>query len=350
MEPMESGAITGMQSVIEYYNNDQLFKAYEELAKIDLEMVNPTLAPFVTRLQREYEFAHGLYKEITCQHEDTLLVEENKEKLDTDVKLDENEAEQDASADNFGWKLVHETAEDPETQSTIKTYYKADVNESPLHALKVQAIIPVDMFSVLSMLYEIDMYKNWVPRMSKSSIIQEYPHLKYRFLAYFKFDLFWPIISDRDMVCYGFGIDLLEEERAILVAIHSIDDNESLRQHMKEHGRDVNDETTKDGEEAHDDTVLSSKLTKISCPMAGFYIKYLSEHQTEIRMIGQVDLNMNFMPSWLMNRATSNFAYKCVGYLSRMAKNVESDEDGEWNLRLQKQVYQDVKQRLNVSP
>jgi hypothetical protein len=48
---------------------------------------------------------------------------------------------------------------------------------------------------------------------------------KYRFLCYFNWNLPFPFQA-RDMLAYGFGVDMLKESDSILVVIKSVDEKD----------------------------------------------------------------------------------------------------------------------------
>lgn len=86
--------------------------------------------------------------------------------------------------------------------------------------MTIVATIDSPIFNVLAILYEVDLYKTWVPRQGVSQILHSIA--KFRFLCYYVFDMPWPV-ANRDCVCYGIGIDMLEQQKpCILVSVHSL--------------------------------------------------------------------------------------------------------------------------------
>lgn len=129
------------------------------------------------------------------------------------------------------WELIT-------SRDDISTYFRHEEN-TPIYSLKLDAKIPTPIFNVASIFYEIDLYKKWVPYMevniimlfwiSDSVWMKECKLLKreskYRFLCYFNWNIPFPF-QDRDMLAYGFGVDMLAESDSILVVIKSVDGKE----------------------------------------------------------------------------------------------------------------------------
>lgn len=80
---------------------------------------------------------------------------------------------------------------------------------------------------------------------------------KYRFLAYFSFDLPWPF-SPRDLISYAFAVDKLEKDGSIMVVVKGVT-SESLPQHKDVISKYENP-----------NNVCSE------CEYSGFLVKYIS--------------------------------------------------------------------------
>jgi hypothetical protein len=91
--------------------------------------------------------------------ENTILNDVARENEEAKHILREIESEE-------GWELCAD-------KDDIQTYYRKEENEK-LHALKIQGTIDSPMFDVISIFYEVDLYKTWMPRMTLSRILKQY--------------------------------------------------------------------------------------------------------------------------------------------------------------------------------
>jgi hypothetical protein len=304
-----------LNRVFAYYYNEKLFKAYEELSKLDLPRLlkrieDVNIVRILRRIEKDYMQASKLFKTMMSGSED-------------------------------GWILVHKTHVYPETNSSILTYYK-EVPNSPIHAVMIEGILPVSVFSLLCMFYEVDLYKTWVPHMVESRVLQAYPDQKYRFLTYHRFAMTWPF-HDRDICFYGYGIDMLEERKGVLIVGYSIDNDIALQRHNEEYFPLGNNNAHLKNLPANQHDVV-----RISCDLGGFYVEYLSDHMTFVKIMARVDTKIPYIPPWLINGVTNHLAHKTLELLWHAAKQVEADQ-GEWKRRLQKDVYQNFAQRLHAA-
>ncbi|KAG2370642.1 hypothetical protein C9374_014726 [Naegleria lovaniensis] len=214
-----------------------------------------------------------------------------------------------------GWKLCVE-------KDKMQSFYKD--NGRGMHAVKVQGHISAPIFQVLSIFYEVDLYKSWVPQMRESLIIHKLA--KYRFLSYFSFDLPWPF-SSRDLISYAFAVDKLETDGSIMVAVKGVT-SKSLPQHKD----------------------IISKFEKpnnvcAECEYSGFLVKYISPEETYVQIVGSIDPKLSYVPYWFINMVTDHASYLSMLKLRNVSAKVP---DSEYQKRIDTNdtIYGDIKRRL----
>lgn len=161
------------------------------------------------------------------------------------------------------------------TSGTNSGHVDGATDDAPLHVIKIEGEIDAPIFNLLSILYEIDLYKEWVPQLDNCGVIKylgdshDEANMKlsrFRFLSYFSFSLPWPL-SSRDSITYAFVVDRsdYEADPSILVVIRG---------------------ATKD----HDNAEIISKYdnsehVRVDIDYSGFLIRMTSEHSCHISLI-----------------------------------------------------------------
>ncbi|KAL0476596.1 hypothetical protein AKO1_006092 [Acrasis kona] len=218
-----------------------------------------------------------------------------------------------------GWQLCAD-------KDDIKTFYKKDErSNTPLHVVKLEGTVNSPIFNVLSIFYEIDLYKTWLPRLTASDNLAQYG--RYRFLCYFALDMPWPFYN-RDMVNYGYGVDLLETN-SILVVIRSIEKQEF--DHFP--GATIPEPD-------------ANGTCRMSLNYSGIKITPMSENQTHVTLIANVDPRISYIPGWVMNGMTHNFAYLVLAKLRTVAAQVPHSEYAD---RIKNNIiYTDIRERMEM--
>ncbi|EFC42695.1 predicted protein [Naegleria gruberi] len=215
------------------------------------------------------------------------------------------------------WKLCVE-------KESMKSFYKD--RGSGMHAVKVEGTIHASMFQVLSIFYEVDLYKSWVPSMRDSLVIHKFG--KYRFLSYFSFNLPWPF-SPRDLISYAFAIDRLESDGSIMVSVQGI--TPATHPEYKD----------KIGSYVSQDNVCAE------CEYASFLVKYVSPEETFVQIVGSVDPKLSYVPYWFINMVTDQISYLSMSKLRQVAKTVPHTEY-QTRIDSNDEIYGDIKRRLEI--
>jgi hypothetical protein len=79
----------------------------------------------------------------------------------------------------------------------------------------------VSLFNLCGIIYEIELFKNWVPFCDVSKTIKQVGIADK--VVYIKLGL--PVLSDREGYLHGFGIDRLEEHGSIVIICKTLHNN-----------------------------------------------------------------------------------------------------------------------------
>ncbi|KAL9658442.1 hypothetical protein ABK040_005986 [Willaertia magna] len=280
-----------MQEVIELFKKEKVHVAYEKLLKHfnnNLEEINWNNYPDVLyEIYKEGKYVNFLLKEF------------------------EN------SDQSNGWELVVDKDE-------IKTYYK--VKEGGLYAAKLEGFINHSIFDVLSIFYEVDLYKTWAPMMTDCKLINSVE--QYKFLSYFAFSLPFPFQA-RDFLSYAYVVDRAEEDQSFLVPIRTLNFNDKFDKTLESISVKVN-----------------NTHVRIESEYAGFIVKVIDKNRTWIQIIGSIDPKFSYVPIWLQNLITKNYSYLSIVKFREVAKTVRK-QGSEYMKRIkEKSIYKEIAERL----
>jgi len=118
----------------------------------------------------------------------------------------------EAMLDGASWNLFSSNK-----QLQVKTYLR--MGAGGRIDIKVDGVVPRDMSSALGPLLHPELYKDWVPGLSHSSLIVDLSH--FRKLVYLK-SMKFPLVTARDVVLLGYG-DVYSED-SVMVYLVSIDE------------------------------------------------------------------------------------------------------------------------------
>jgi hypothetical protein len=190
------------------------------------------------------------------------------------------------------WGVISDT-------SGVRIQYQATPSAS-LYNFKVTTVVKASLFNILAVIYEVDLYKKWLPLLK----VAEQLHQVDKLHKIVHVDVYgvWPV-ANRDAVVEGFGVDFQEDD-AILVVLQSID--ESVPQEFE-------------FPIANGITVVRSVLS-----IGGFYVKYRSESECDVYAILNIDPKLAFLPDWLLNYATGKLLQFLFYYMEKAAQFDES--------------------------
>jgi len=110
-----------------------------------------------------------------------------------------------------------------------KTHVKyKQLPQSKTVSIKIEAELDISIFNLCALIYEIELFKNWVPFCDKSYTIKKIKRAEK--VVYLKLGL--PILSDREAYMDGFGVDRLDENGTILIICKTIHNNEEMKKRL----------------------------------------------------------------------------------------------------------------------
>ena len=146
--------------------------------------------------------------------------------------------------------------------------------------------------------------ESWMP-WAESNVV-------HRSINYLKFGLPVPF-SDRDLVVYAFGADLLEEQGAIVVAVRSVQTKDVADHHVilpPVEGGDVRSSTN----------------------MSAHQFIPITQDKTYVRIVGNLDLDMGGLPTFLINFLAKQVSHRLLLGLREKAPGQDIGEFQVFNI------------------
>jgi uncharacterized protein (DUF2164 family) len=199
-----------------------------------------------------------------------------------------------------GWRL--NKINDRNTLST-KIINKSEV------LLKYDGEVEIDISNLCSMIYEVSLFKDWVPFCGDSKDIKVVgPAAK---VAWLKFDL--PFISDREGYFYGQGIDRMNSHGSIIIYCEGITGNKAVEKRL-------NLNLTK-----------SAKTVELDLKFLVVEIKLKGPGLYEVKAFGHLDIKMSFIPEFVLG-----FFSKKIGtfLMEKLIKHANNIKGSEWEKRI----------------
>ncbi len=137
----------------------------------------------------------------------------------------------------------------------------------------------------------------------------------------------WPLYN-RDLLSYGYGVDLMDESNSILVVIHSVPEDD----HDKHPGVEFPPANT-------------STCARMDLKFSGIHIRPITQNQTYVSLIASCDPQFSYIPGWFMNMVQHQLSYLVMHKLRDVAANIPGSE---YEKRIEENVtvYGDIRERL----
>lgn len=164
--------------------------------------------------------------------------------------------------------------------------------------IRIGKELDVNLVDLIALIYENQYYPMWFP-FSKSADTILRPS-KAKKLIYMISN--FPVVSSRDFLVYGFGVNCLKEEGTIYLLVKSIEDNTEVFQ-----------EEFKNKE--------NKKFVRAEIKIFGFEIKVIGKNKISMSGIINCDPKISFLPSWIINQIVKQFAKTLFNKLVTIAKN-----------------------------
>lgn len=213
-----------------------------------------------------------------------------------------------------GWTLVGE-----HEGGNVQVFYRGE-KSTPVHSIKMQGVVDSPALNLMAIMNEHALYDSWIPLLKEVRLVKQIS--RYRKVMYLSAHLPWPI-SSRDVLLYGYGVDNLEEDRAVIM-IRSAGEGDI---------------------EPHLIPPVKSHV-RADVQFTGVMIQPISENQTRLVMMTNVDPKLAYMPYTLLNWATKVLSYQMWSTMAKHAQEIEGSKYEE--LIAENEVfYADIKAKLS---
>eukprot|EP00002_Diphylleia_rotans_P027324 TRINITY_DN5472_c0_g1_i1.p1 TRINITY_DN5472_c0_g1~~TRINITY_DN5472_c0_g1_i1.p1 ORF type:complete len:318 (-),score=43.86 TRINITY_DN5472_c0_g1_i1:292-1245(-) len=192
-----------------------------------------------------------------------------------------------------GWQLFYEN-------DGIKTWYQG-VEGNPAYSFKIEGMVNAPLINVVSICYEVDMFSNWIPRLGPYGlkVAKELSKIsRVSKIVYLDIAVPWPI-ADRDIAMIGKGTDIMLETGHIILTLKSLTEYPGV-----------------------EFPVLANGTVRAECHFGGFLLSPISQEQTMLRMMFNIDPKLSYTPYWLLNWTLKQFAHFAFQLLRTQAENV----------------------------
>lgn len=163
---------------------------------------------------------------------------------------------------------------------------KIEVKKSDcgLVMVKFSRLLKVNVIDFIKLIYETDYYHKWFPFIHKADTIMQ-PN-KAEKVIYAKTNV--PILSDRDFLIYGFGLNTIHRNRKIYCLVQSLDNEEEFQDII--------------------DSKKNEKTVRAYMNMFGWEIEIKS--LDEIFVVGLIDSDpkVSFIPDIVMSKFVRDFS------------------------------------------
>lgn len=229
---------------------------------------------------------------------------------------------QDKIFQNFFHMITYETGFEDKSNKDAKVFFKQDKNG--LAVIKFEKIINCNLVNFLKLIYECDYYKFWFPFVKSSHAVATVGLAQK--LVYMVNDL--PLLTNRDFLVYGFGLNKFEESNKIYVLSVSIDNEPDFK--------------------AYKDYKSDSGNVRGNVNMFGWEIEKLQLGKIKLKGLISIDPKIGFMPNSLLNLALTHMTKTIFEQMLTMLKDYEkcpaynknpSDIDLKVYNLLEKEIY-----------
>ena len=204
------------------------------------------------------------------------------------------------------------------------TFYRQEPGLAT-HSFKVRGVVKEPMLALACVLLELDLYTEWYPMANMSEELTS--SMSFHKQSRFAVTVPWPI-ANREVCLDGYGVDLIDERRVIVVA-KGLEDGQVL-----DDGRPVPE----------------VKKGNVRCGMeqSGFVLEALSPTETRVTFMMNVDPRIPNVPMWLINLVSRQMMGMLLKEMAKAAKKGQEPTSKYAQRRndpSRKEVYQYLEKR-----
>ena len=237
-----------VSQVVELYNQDKLVEAYTQLRTLDESVVQ----------------GHRVLQQIVEDYKETR--ELMQEFLD----------DKDWVTENAG---------------SVQVSYKK-VPGTPTVSLRCEGVVEVPIFNFISLVYETELYPDWVPFCRSCKMVERVSRSKK--IIFSEFDVVK--VAKRAVCLVGYGYNLLNTDGLVMIVSKSVESGNL------------------------------SKYTMAKLNFFGCLIRPLTENSIQVKIISNFDPKISFLPYSLLNWLVRKMAKTIFEKITEESKKFENSE------------------------
>ncbi|CAD8177057.1 unnamed protein product [Paramecium octaurelia] len=244
--------------VLNYDNDSMLDKAYKTIQLIDKTQLSQNQIIRLSVIENSYEF---MIKNL--------------------MELESN-----------GWTL-------DKSSHGISVSYKFPPKSSTV-SLLMEAEVETDCAKLMALITEVELFSEYVPFCNYATTIKLLSKTQKVCVS----QLYFPVISNRETVFFGQGIDRLEENGTIVFLCKSIDQDQKFLDY-------------------YDLQLHKSKNVRLQLNYYIFQITPLTKTKCKIKAVNNCDPQLSLVPTWLVALIARKFAFQLIEKIVKYTKNFE---------------------------
>jgi len=184
--------------------------------------------------------------------------------------------------------------------------------------IRIAKELEVNLIDLIALIYENQFYPMWFPfSKSAETILQPAQASKVIYMV-----SSFPVVSNRDFLVYGYGVNCLRDEGSIYLLVKSIEENSGLFEDVFK-------------------SKQNKKYVRADIKVFGFEIKVTGKNKVSLNGIINCDPKISFIPTWLINQVVKQFAKILFNKLVSIASNYKGSKYENKNPNdLDKQFYE----------
>ncbi|CAH8354644.1 unnamed protein product [Eruca vesicaria subsp. sativa] len=227
-----------------------------------------------------------------------------------------------SSSSHGDWKIKQDLED-------CRVMYREGLEGSPLHTLLVEGYMDSPIEDCLCVSWESALYKNWWPQFvfPPFKILQGTCLLKVRIgeqVCLVRMKVPWPL-SERELIVHYFLFEYFKDD-LVIILLNSISDLDSI------------------GVSTKDIIPESTSAVRIDL-VGGFALQKVTSQKSFVRVIGELDIKLDFVPPSLMNFISRQIVGKGFKLYKKAAGSVAKfDED--FSRALADPLYTNIRQAM----
>lgn len=181
---------------------------------------------------------------------------------------------------------------------TVHTLMRPD---EPTITIKSEGELEIPAFQLLALLHETDLFPTWVPFCRRAHTVAELSLVRKVIYEYFRL----PLVADRDVLLYGYGVNALQEQGILVVVAQSLREGQFPDVAVPP---------------------LQAGLVRAQVHFFGGLIRPLTRTRTHFQLITNFDPNLQNVPYGVLNWASKKLGKKIFKTIAHQAAKFAHSE------------------------